>query len=576
MREDNEKQWPTSLEEMASDNEKSLLFLNGQDNLREPAGYPSSEEFKARLSLQEYSEQERMMDSNDIDKFLESGMVTSGEQERESEHETVEIALGKMREKFEEIPVRAELQAYIESGMARGKKSRRRSTVILRILAAACLVVAALLPVRVSPAYAAMVSKIPGLEYIVRLINYDQGLVAAVENNYVQHVNLADEHEGLVFSVKDIIVDEAQMIVFYSLKNEGNHRFVDLGKISVCDEQGKDLPVSVGWSIFGETDLQKDKEQQGKFEVNFNMDLVLPDQVLLKVRLRENEDRAGNFESLAPSEASGPATGDAKGANPAAGSGSGIPDRPDRDSGTLNSTWQVLIPLDKEKFQDAKQTYTLNKTIDIEGQKIKFKKVTVFPTRIAVDIQYDPSNTKKILGFDDLCIADEKGRKVSGIKNGISGTFPGPLEQTLYFESNYFTKPEELYLEGSSIRALAKTKLSVQVDLQKGILLNPPDDRLVLQSVAQEKGGYELHFQLRNVPEQDAGHAFNLFSGTITDAAGKEVQSPGSTVDILGSEGTQETLIRLKTDGAVASPLTFTIEDYPSRITGDFRIKIKG
>ncbi|KLU59652.1 hypothetical protein CEB3_c37840 [Peptococcaceae bacterium CEB3] len=145
-------------------------------------------------------------------------------------------------------------------------------------------------------------------------------------------------------------------------------------------------------------------------------------------------------------------------------------------SGTFDSaaTWQVLIPIDKKKFQDLKQVYDVNKQVEVAGQKILFRKLSVYPTRISIDLACDPANTRKILFFDDLAVVDEKGNKVGAIANGISGSTPDADHRTLCYQSNYFAQSKELYIEGSSIRAVDKSEESVRVDLNKSTLIGNP------------------------------------------------------------------------------------------------------
>lgn len=77
--------------------------------------------------------------------------------------------------------------------------------------------------------------------------------------------------------------------------------------------------------------------------------------------------------------------------------------------GLKYNTFNFSIHIDKNKFKGLKEVYAVNRTMEIDGQKITFEKVIIYPTRIALYIHYDPLNSKKILGYPDIGIVDEKG-----------------------------------------------------------------------------------------------------------------------------------------------------------------------
>ncbi|KJS50915.1 DUF4179 domain-containing protein [Desulfosporosinus sp. BICA1-9] len=95
-----------------------------------------------------------------------------------------ELVLAKPR--ATEMPIPTDLNDYIRKGLAQGIKSqktwkfRKWSTLV------ACFILATFITAaRVSPVVAAVLHQIPGLGYIVELINYDKGLQSAVENEFI-------------------------------------------------------------------------------------------------------------------------------------------------------------------------------------------------------------------------------------------------------------------------------------------------------------------------------------------------------------------------------------------------------
>jgi hypothetical protein len=444
------------------------------------------------------------------------------------------------------------LDQYVKRGIAQGKVLRLSKKRYHVAIFAACLVILAVLaPIRISSTYAALLSKIPGLDYIVKLIADDHGLVSAVQNNFVQPINKSDEHEGLMFTVNDIIVDESRLVMFYTITDKGNHSNLDIAELNFYTTDGKSLAGGISWGGLS-SEIQLRKGLQSEAELSWPQGTVIPKQVVVKAR----------FKQVSPTQTS-------------------IPDSAGTESRTpfnnaimFAPTWQVTIDLNQAQFKDKKQQYALNQTVTVSGQKLTFTNITIYPTRISVDLAVDPQNSKRIFYFDDLCIVDDMGNKVAAIANGISGTYPDETHRTLYFQSNYFDRPQHLYLEGHSIRALDKDLTTIKVDLaNKRVFGQLPDQHLTLANVTHTQGQWVITWKLK-VEAQDLKHAYNLFSSEFLDSLGKE-HPMVSTSTSLDEDGYQEVETTLSDKDLATGPVTLQVEDYPTRIQGEFRIKIK-
>ncbi|MBO9599387.1 MAG: hypothetical protein J7559_16390, partial [Cohnella sp.] len=186
------------------------------------------------------------------------------------------------------------------------------------------------------------------------------------------------------------------------------------------------------------------------------------------------------------------------------------------------------------------------------------------------EVAYDPSNTKKMFAFDDIRIEDENGETFGTITNGVSATNINDDRIVLYFQSNYFRKPDRLYLRASSIRALDKDKLEVKVDLENHALLSRPDDKITLDRIETglADGNDILEFSLLNDDPLDKDRAFSLFASKYKDASGRSFDSnrSGSSIDRY--------LYYFESENYL-TPLTLTIADYPTRIRGDIDVRVK-
>ena len=446
-----------------------------------------------------------------------------------------------------DMPIPKELDDYIQRGLIKGIKAQKAGQFRKWSTLVACfLLVALITTARVSPAVAAVLQQIPGLGYIVELINYDKGLRSAVENDFIQTLGISDEHENVVFTVDGIIMDESSLVIFYTVENKRGHGTVDFAEVKLLDEMGEPLKeVSISHSSSGDPDQDGDGKIQSRINVNFNDRTIIPNRLSLKVKLQETTQNV-----------------------------------PPELFTQLSLTWEVTIPVDKDKFAGIKTVYEINQSIVIEGQTITFEKVTVFPTRMALNVSYDPANSKRIFAFDDLTLVNEKGEEWGRIVNGVTGS---PLDENhsiLYFQSNYFTQSKKLFLRGKSIRALDKKDTRVILDLEEEKIIEGPPN-LVLDQVTKTPSENEtvLSFSMKTNPEFDEKRGYDIFAHKFTDVRGQSFNAKASGYSIsqhsdkLGSAQTITVSIPDNVD--YQSPITFQIQDYLSRITGQFDIRIK-
>ncbi|MBP3962900.1 DUF4179 domain-containing protein [Paenibacillus lignilyticus] len=430
-----------------------------------------------------------------------------------------------MKEQINQIVVPSTVEERIRNGMRVGRQRRRRRTVTRFASYTACLLLLIMVAsVRFSPVVAAYVGDLPGLRSLVELINDDKGLELAIENDFMQPVGLSEEHDGIKVTVDGVLADESRVIVFYTLTNmDGRKRVVNLQKVDLATKE--QMSISHGSSDFSEEWVSK----QGTVDFNFHNGAEVPDILRLELKVGKDEKAVA-----------------------------GLP------------FWQFAIPIDKAKFEGLKETYAINKTVTVEGQRITFGTMTVYPTRIGLEVAYDPANTKKLFYFDDIRIEDEHGETFGTINNGVSGSTIDENRQILYFQSNYFRKPDRLYLRANSIRALDKNKLEIQVDPDQKKLLSSPDGHLTLIDVgtSKEDGQRILVFKLTNDNPLDEHRQYNILDMRFKDASGKSFES-----GMTGSSGDEFQYFIKK--AKYQSPLTLTIVDYPTRIEGDIKLRMK-
>ena len=121
-------------------------------------------------------------------------------------------------EEYQALRATAEQPAAgLEDTLTRARKRlRRRRAMVLRPLTglAACFAVFVVLVNFCAPvAYAC--SKVPGLRELAEAVTFSRSLTDAVNNEYVQPIDLKQTKNGITASVEYLIVDQKQVNVFF-------------------------------------------------------------------------------------------------------------------------------------------------------------------------------------------------------------------------------------------------------------------------------------------------------------------------------------------------------------------------
>src|SRR5699024_11971452 len=158
-----------------------------------------------------------------------------------------EDQLATFKEKHRDIPVPAHIDHYIRAGIDQASKKKKRNfRAVLSSVSIAAVIFLFVVSVRVSPVFASYAGQIPGLDRLVELIRGDKGLESAVKNDFVQVIGKSDTHDGITFTVDEIIADEAKMIIFYTLEADQDYHYLMLGDLEITDENGENMAAEIG------------------------------------------------------------------------------------------------------------------------------------------------------------------------------------------------------------------------------------------------------------------------------------------------------------------------------------------
>lgn len=374
----------------------------------------------------------------------------------------------------------------------------------------------------------------------------DEGIKLAIKNNFIQDVNISDEYDDLVFTVDDLIFDGKRMIIFYTIENKGDHKYIQDFDFDILDDKGKSIPASYGYPNYYNINLNEVKKIHDKFDLLLSPEVEDIDSIQVKIKMQESEiskESQTKIEEGTPNEK--------EYAKPK----------------ELPYTWNIAIPVDKNLFKNEKLTYDLNETVEIEGQKLCFDSLTIYPITSVLHLRYDVNNTMNIFSVEDLKIVDNNREWTNGV-GGLMSSFPDDFTRYLYFESNYFDNPDSIHIMGSGINAIDKEKMDVIVDIEKGKLLKSPDEYLKLLEIENRynSDSFSLGFEY---PDEE-GLSFRL---SFKDAENNNlrIRSAGSS----SGENYSRFYLYIPNDLDYVNPITLTLSNYPNIIDKPFKIKVK-
>lgn len=432
--------------------------------------------------------------------------------------EALEERLSARKTEYDAMPV-PDAAAYqaVQAGIrqaARKRKSRLRW--YMSSISAAAIILVFTGCIRVSPAFASFVEQLPGMEGIVSMIRQDKGLMMAIDQSLLQKVGVTDEHDGASMTVDSIITDESRMVIFYTMKGMKDPE-KGMYDIDLLDEHGKNLPV--GFSYSSPKPTSDENVYENMIDVIFTDEASPPDELSVVIK--------------------------ARGANP--------------------HEWKVTFPVDKTLTKGMKKVIPINQTLTVDGQLIDVKQATLYPTRLVLDVKFDPKNTKKIFGLNDLQLVDERGRAWR------TDTATGEDDRSIYFESMYFSEPKKLTLQGSGFSGLDKEDLDLVLDLKTRQIKGGPTG---LKMLGSNVNGDDLIINFSVDGSIDGG--FVLAFGEVKDSLGTLYQMPGSSWS--SGDGTDDnyTIISstVENGATIEGEIQMHIATYPMKVRSPFSIEI--
>lgn len=359
-------------------------------------------------------------------------------EESNKRNSKLENIVMKSQENYNEIEIPMELDSIIDKAVEKAEKekvNKRKVKWFKPIATVAASLLILVLSINISPVFASYVSRIPGFERLVEMIQFDKGLQEAVDYGFAQKINKSVESEGVTFTVNDIILDQKNLIITYDLKTEELYKNLVLQKFKIKDGETGQRILSYSHEPVG--DDQYRNVNSGIIKIHYtNEKNSIPDEIAIDVA-----------------------------------SVSGLSKEDDgRERRNIEGQWNTFFKVNKEKLQEAKPKDILvkNKNIVVDNMKFTIDNVKAYPTNLDVHITFDSNNPYRFVGFKNIYMEDEKGNKY-----GFKGSSQeGEYGYTLHFISNYFTKSKGLELHCDGLYIMPKEKQYIEVDLDNKKVIN--------------------------------------------------------------------------------------------------------
>ncbi|WP_213423139.1 DUF4179 domain-containing protein [Bhargavaea massiliensis] len=433
--------------------------------------------------------------------------------------EREEERLRHMKERLDDLPVPEEaLSAAIQAGMQKGVRDRsRRKRQVRKMLwsvaAVAVLLVVFITSVRVSPVFAKAVSSLPGMSVIVKLIQFDKGMQAIIDNEYYEEIHVTGSDGAVTITLTGVIVDQSGMVVMYTIDSTTGLKDPAIGITELYTDGKLIEPQGI---VFGNP--ADDGKLSNEQYINFNFaDPLPPDtrEFELKLSIRDTE----------------------------------------------NHVFQLPFTIQKPIAEG--ELYDLNRVVTFEGQKVVIESVTVHPLKVAVRIKEDPDNTMDILQYEDLRIENSKGEIWSKTTNGMSGTWDEDGTKILFLQSSFFEQPDRMIFRMNRMQAIDKKEKLVVDTLSGEVIEVPSDGKLEVRKLTPTL----VETKMKTGPRFGYGYLKEA-----VDAEGKVIDLSSSGYHEEGDYSYSDLSFK---SGDYKNPITIHFFAYPNYIEGDVTVHLE-
>ncbi|WP_405110252.1 hypothetical protein MHH28_00390 [Paenibacillus sp. FSL K6-1217] len=252
-------------------------------------------------------------------------------------------------------------------------------------------------------------------------------------------------------------------------------------------------------------------------------------------------------------------------------------------SNKYRTSLEVSFQLDPDEFKNQVRTLPVNRTLTVDGQKIKVRQVQYTPFHTYVDLEYDKANTKQIFSLLNPVLIAATGSQTEKlvypgrITADNSEVYKDNSQATLVFRYTGLNQPDSIALKIAGISALEPDRMKFVVDPNKQQVIEAPTNDWEIVTSKKEHNATAEEILLRRkmtdmfyyTDSQGAVQAESIGVGLddkFTDANGRVHDRTNRETPLINFGGT--TVSRDGT-GIVEMSLSFGSQaaDYPQPLT---------
>ncbi|WMJ77264.1 MULTISPECIES: DUF4179 domain-containing protein [unclassified Sedimentibacter] len=406
------------------------------------------------------------------------------------------------------------VEARFENRVKREKRKKR--TILSSITAFAASILFVFL-ININPAFANAVSDVPVIGRLAEYVKFDKSLSKAIENEYVQRLDLVSWDGNNRLLLPYAIADEKKLILFFQMPEEFEqqpNQWINIFLKSMKNSDTGEEVEGYGYSASGLSSEGRDQNfgfimqdyhfTEGKMPRSIDLEV--------EVKIENTLDSEEDVISEKPYDA--------------------------KSNSSFETMGTFNFHIELEDFVEPK-TYEINKSYTILDQNIIAEDMKVYPTGTEVNFSFPKENYAFIKGLE-LEVVQDNYKILKGNINGFSST--NDVENTwmrIFIESSYFDAPKKQELLIKGVRLLNKDEEFITVDIDNKTI-TPNIEGLELKQVIKKSDDATLVFSTQTVNDDN----FQMFNRDYKDTDGNVYR--------LDSEGTSsynsqmETLITVK------------------------------
>lgn len=375
-------------------------------------------------------------------------------------------------------------------------KKEKFNKVKVSCLSAAAVFLLFIILVNTSTAFANGISNIPGFSTLAEFVSFSKSFSKAIENEYVQEVDLTATNGKVTLSLPYIIVDEKNIVLFFQLPKEVKTQEGDM--ISITSQDMKDSntdEIIQDYSVATSSSTINGSKQDGLSYLHYRFIESIPKSFTIDVNFEVNHynNQTTETQDEIKDETTNYTTDDTTTVATDYSTNRATNEASDNSSETseIYGPFAFTIAIDSSTIA-AHKTYKVNKEYLIEGQKLVIEEVSIYPTETEVYVTFPKANTAWIADLE-LEVVDENKKVLQ--QAGAIGSTGDQDWKKFYIESSYFDTPKEQYLMIKGISLINKEEEYVTLDLNNKTI-EPEIKGLQLTEVKKEGKEAKLSFAI--------------------------------------------------------------------------------